>query len=98
MLELARGIAPRAEGFAEGSVQEVITTAAALIATLEATARDTTDLSGRAMFRFLANMEYQHWMILAQEKDMVVRYPNYGRPGQTPWRAEKTVAPSSKRR
>jgi len=61
-------------------------------------ARDTTDLSGRAMFRFLADMEYQHWMILAQEKDMVVRYPNYGRPGQTPWRAEKTVAPSSKRR
>jgi rubrerythrin len=61
-------------------------------------ARETTDISGQAMFRFLADMEYQHWMILAQEKDMLVRYPNYGRPGQTPWRAEKTVAPSSKRR
>jgi len=54
-------------------------------------ARDTEDLSGRAMFRFLADMEYQHWMTLAQEKDMLVRYPNYGRPGSSPWRAEKSM-------
>lgn len=51
-------------------------------------ARDTDDLSGRAMFRFLADMAYQHWLTLAQEKDMLVRYPNYGRPGSIPWQAE----------
>jgi rubrerythrin len=54
-------------------------------------ARETEDLSGRAMFRFLADRAYQHWMTLAQEKDMLVRYPNYGRPGQSPWRAEKSM-------
>jgi rubrerythrin len=58
-------------------------------------ARDTNDLSGRAMFRFLADMEYLHWMTLAQEKDLLVRYPNYGRPGRSPWRAEKKLAPAS---
>jgi len=51
-------------------------------------ARNTDDLSGRAMFRFLADMAYQHWLTLAQEKDMLVRYPNYGRPGRIPWQAE----------
>jgi len=52
-------------------------------------ARETDDLSGRAMFRFLADMAHQHWLTLAQEKDMLVRYPNYGRPGRVPWRAER---------
>jgi rubrerythrin len=51
-------------------------------------ARETDDLSGRAMFRFLADTAYQHWLTLAQEKDMLVRYPNYGRPGRVPWKAE----------
>jgi len=60
-------------------------------------ARDTNDLSGRAMFRFLADMEYLHWMTLAQEKDLLVRYPNYGRPGRSPWRAEKGLAPASRK-
>ena len=59
-------------------------------------ARETNDLSGRAMFRFLADMEYQHWMTLAQEKDMLVRYPNYGRPGLLPWRPEGSMAPRKK--
>jgi rubrerythrin len=54
-------------------------------------ARDTEDLSGRTMFRFLADMHYQHWMTLAQEKDLLVRYPNYGRPGKVPWHAEKSL-------
>ena len=52
-------------------------------------ARDTDDLSGRAMFRYLADAAYQHCMVLAQEKDMLIRYPNYGRPGKMPWRPEK---------
>jgi rubrerythrin len=51
-------------------------------------ARETGDLSGRAMFRYLADTAYQHWMVLAQEKDMLIRYPNYGRPGAIPWRPE----------
>jgi len=55
-------------------------------------ARETDDLSGRAMFRFLADIAHQHWLTLAQEKDMLVRYPNYGRPGTVPWRAEHLQA------
>jgi bacterioferritin (cytochrome b1) len=58
-------------------------------------ARETDDPSGRAMFRFLADMEFEHWMTLGQEKDLLVRYPNYGQPGKTPWRAEKQIAPES---
>ncbi len=60
-------------------------------------ARDTDDLSGRAMFRFLADMEYQHWMTLAQEKDLLVRYPNYGRPGKLPWRLEPGLGHAPRR-
>jgi rubrerythrin len=52
-------------------------------------ARETDDLSGRAMFRFLADMAYRHWLVLAQEKDLLIRFPNYGRRGRTPWHAEK---------
>jgi rubrerythrin len=54
-------------------------------------ARDTADLSGRAMFRYLADMAYQHWLTLGQEKDLLVRYPNYARKGKVPWRAEKSL-------
>jgi rubrerythrin len=54
-------------------------------------ARDTDDLSGRAMFRYLADMAYQHWLALGQEKDLLVRYPNYARRGKVPWRAEKSL-------
>ncbi len=60
-------------------------------------ARHTDDLSGRAMFRFLADMEYQHWVTLAQEKDLLVRYPNYGRPGKLPWRPEPELHSASRR-
>ena len=51
-------------------------------------ARETEDLSGQAMFRFLADMEYKHWVHLAQELDLLARYPNYLRPGPLPWRPE----------
>ncbi len=56
-------------------------------------AQGTDDPSGQAMFRFLADMEYQHWMALSQERDLLLRYPNYGKPGPTPWRTERTFAP-----
>jgi rubrerythrin len=55
-------------------------------------AREDDDLSGRAMFRFLADMAYRHWLVLAQERDLIIRYPNYGRRGRTPWHAEKGAA------
>lgn len=32
-------------------------------------ARDAGDVSGQAIFRFLAEMAHQHWVTLAQEKD-----------------------------
>jgi rubrerythrin len=51
-------------------------------------ARQTPDLSGQAMFRYLADIKYAHWMSLAQERDLMIRYPNYGRRGPTPWRTE----------
>ena len=54
-------------------------------------ARETEDLSGQAMFRFLADMGFRHWMDLGQERDLLARYPNYGRPGPEPWRAEVSL-------
>ncbi len=54
-----------------------------------AAARHSDDLSGQAMFRFLADMEYKHWMSLSEERDLLSRYPNYGRPGPSPWRSER---------
>jgi rubrerythrin len=51
-------------------------------------ARETEDLSGQAMFRFLADIEYKHWVHLAQELDLLARYPNYLRPGPQPWHPE----------
>lgn len=58
-------------------------------------ADETNDLSGKSMFRFLADMEYSHWMTLAQERDMMTRYPNYAERGPTPWRAEKSFGPQN---
>jgi rubrerythrin len=54
-------------------------------------AQETADLSGQAMFRFLADLERRHSMDLAQERDLLVRYPNYGRSGPAPWRAEASL-------
>lgn len=35
------------------------------------------DLSGKRMFRFLADMEFNHQMILANELEMIEKYPTY---------------------
>ncbi|HEY7729210.1 MAG TPA: ferritin family protein [Candidatus Eisenbacteria bacterium] len=56
-------------------------------------ARETADLSGQGMFRYLADIKYAHWMSLAQERDLMIRYPNYGRRGPTPWRSEPRSRP-----
>lgn len=53
--------------------------------------RETQDPSGQEMFRFLADLEYQHWMALSHERDLLLQYPNYGLSGETPWRAEKSM-------
>jgi rubrerythrin len=55
--------------------------------------RETSDLSGQGMFRYLADIKYAHWMSLAQERDLMIRYPNYGRRGPTPWRSEARGRP-----
>jgi len=55
-------------------------------------ARETADLSGQAMFRFLADIGRSHWMALCQERELLARYPNYGRRGPRPWRVEGSLA------
>jgi len=59
-------------------------------------ARGTDDISGRRMFRFLADMKFRQWTTLAQEKEMLMRYPNYGRPGKLPWRPEGSFSRTDK--
>jgi len=63
-----------------------------------AEATRTDDLSGRRMFRFLADMKFRQWTTLAQEKEMLARYPNYGRPGTQPWRPESSLTGADKGR
>lgn len=36
-----------------------------------------SDLSGQRMFRFLADMEFSHQMILSAELEMIEKYPQY---------------------
>jgi len=40
-------------------------------------AKNVKDLSGQRMFRLIADMEYQHQMILEAEYDIIKKYPNY---------------------
>jgi rubrerythrin len=51
-------------------------------------ATETRDPSGQRMFRYLADMEYEHWMELEHERRMLERYPNHARRGNTPWMPE----------
>lgn len=57
-----------------------------------AAARSSQDPTGEAMFRYLADMEYRHWMELAEERDLLARYPNYGRRDREPWRSETSLS------
>ena len=36
-----------------------------------------TDLSGKRMFRFLADMKFSHQMMLSAELEMIEKYPAY---------------------
>lgn len=46
------------------------------------------DLSGRAMLKFLADMEYSHMMSLTAEYDLLVKYPHYYEDVEEPWHEE----------
>jgi rubrerythrin len=46
------------------------------------------DPSGKAMLKFLADMEYSHFMSLNAEHDMLVKYPHYYEETAEPWQEE----------
>jgi rubrerythrin len=57
----------------------------------------TTDLSGKRMFRFLADMKFSHQMMLNAELEMIEKYPSYYE-GPSSWEAETRLkAPKIKR-
>ncbi|RMG20267.1 MAG: hypothetical protein D6732_28790, partial [Methanobacteriota archaeon] len=47
-------------------------------------ALEATDLSGKRMFRYLADMKFSHLMMLNSELEMIEKYPSYYE-GPTPW-------------
>ena len=51
-------------------------------------ASTASDLSGQAMFRFLAGVHAQHHMQLASEYELVLQYPHAYDDQETPWRSE----------
>ena len=54
-------------------------------------AEQTPELSGKRMFRFLADMEYSHQMRLQAEKELCQKYPKYFCGGLEPWKPEQTM-------
>ena len=53
-------------------------------------AETTPDLSGKRMFRFLADMRFSHQMILAAELEVIEKYPAYYQVAKD-WEAETTL-------
>ena len=51
-------------------------------------AETVKDLSGRRMFRFLADMEFSHQMMLSAEYEMIDKYPSYFEEDVNGWDAE----------
>src|SRR3990172_8890412 len=54
-------------------------------------AEQTPELSGKRMFRFLADMEYSHQMRLQAEMELCKKSPTYFCGGQEPWKPEQTM-------
>src|SRR4030065_782453 len=54
-------------------------------------AEQTPELSGKRMFRFLADMEFSHQMRLQAEKELCQKYPRYFCGGRGPWKLEQTM-------
>ena len=53
-------------------------------------AATVTDLSGKRMFRFLADMEFSHQALLTTELEMLEKYPAYFE-GHQPWDVESRL-------
>ncbi|MDX1700094.1 MAG: ferritin family protein [Melioribacteraceae bacterium] len=53
-------------------------------------AETVQDLSGKRMFRFLADMEFQHQAMISNEIEMLEKYPNYFE-GKKPWDVESRL-------
>jgi rubrerythrin len=53
-------------------------------------AETVTDLSGKRMFRFLADMEFSHQSLLNAELELFEKYPAYFE-GQKPWEVESRL-------
>jgi rubrerythrin len=53
-------------------------------------AETVTDLSGKRMFRFLADMEFSHQALLNAELELFEKYPAYFE-GQKPWEVESRL-------
>lgn len=51
----------------------------------------TSDLTGQAMFRYLADEHARHQMVLEAEYDTVLRYPHAFDDPQAPWRPERRL-------
>lgn len=47
-----------------------------------------SDLSGKTMLKFMADMEYAHQMALTAEYDLLVKYPHYYEDVEEPWQEE----------
>ena len=53
-------------------------------------AETVSDLSGKRMFRFLADMEFSHQALLNAELELLEKYPAYFE-GQKPWEVESRL-------
>jgi rubrerythrin len=51
----------------------------------------TSDPTGQAMFRYLADQHARHQMVLEAEYDTVLRYPHAFDDPQAPWRPERRL-------
>jgi rubrerythrin len=60
-------------------------------------AETVSDLSGKRMFRFLADMEFSHQALLNAELELLEKYPSYFE-GQKPWEVESRLRTEKIRR
>lgn len=60
-------------------------------------AETVTDLSGKRMFRFLADMEFSHQALLNAELELLEKYPAYFE-GHKPWEVESRLRTNQMKR
>ncbi len=88
--EAARGAAERCEGLKGVLRFAVEAERRAREFYLEASSA-TSDPTGQAMFRYLADEHARHQMVLEAEYDTVLRYPHAFDDPQAPWRPERRL-------